>query len=186
MDGFEGQLVALAPRLRRHARGLTGDAAQADDLVQDTLERALRYRWRFRLRPGAWWGDGADLVATVFGMYNSIDTQFTPANGSGKQKLKWGSDLVYVPLPFLGIGARLDVVHPDLDDSKRSFVVVSPRLVLKTNFVTHEQVVIQYSHYSNGDRTLLPHPFGGAGATPPFRADRPDKGVLTISASMWW
>ncbi|MBP0631270.1 MULTISPECIES: RNA polymerase sigma factor [unclassified Cupriavidus] len=60
MEGFEGQLVALAPRLRRHARGLTGDAAQADDLVQDTLERALRYRWRFRLRPGAWWGDGAD------------------------------------------------------------------------------------------------------------------------------
>ncbi|CAG9178973.1 ECF RNA polymerase sigma factor EcfG [Cupriavidus laharis] len=60
MDGFEGQLVALAPRLRRHARGLTRDVAQADDLVQDTLERALRYRWRFRLRPGAWWGDGAD------------------------------------------------------------------------------------------------------------------------------
>ncbi|KWR91660.1 RNA polymerase sigma factor [Cupriavidus sp. IDO] len=60
MDGFEGQLVALAPRLRRHARGLTGDAALADDLVQDTLERALRYRWRFRLRPGAWWGDGTD------------------------------------------------------------------------------------------------------------------------------
>ncbi|WP_454711430.1 RNA polymerase sigma factor [Cupriavidus nantongensis] len=60
MDGFDGQLVALAPRLRRHARGLTGDAALADDLVQDTLERALRYRWRFRLRPGAWWGDGAD------------------------------------------------------------------------------------------------------------------------------
>jgi RNA polymerase sigma-70 factor (ECF subfamily) len=60
MDGFEGQLVALAPRLRRHARGLTRDAAQADDLVQDTLERALRYRWRFHLRPGSWWGDGAD------------------------------------------------------------------------------------------------------------------------------
>ncbi|WP_354683403.1 RNA polymerase sigma factor [Cupriavidus necator] len=60
MEGFDGQLVALAPRLRRHARGLTGDAAQADDLVQDTLERALRYRWRFRLRPGAWWGDGGD------------------------------------------------------------------------------------------------------------------------------
>lgn len=60
MDGFERQLVVLAPRLRRHARGLTGDTALADDLVQDTLERALRYRWRFRLRPGALWGDGAD------------------------------------------------------------------------------------------------------------------------------
>lgn len=30
------------PRLRRHARLLTGDAARADDLLQDTLERAAR------------------------------------------------------------------------------------------------------------------------------------------------
>lgn len=29
------------PRLRRHARLLTGDTARADDLLQDTLERAL-------------------------------------------------------------------------------------------------------------------------------------------------
>lgn len=29
------------PRLRRYARLLTGDAARADDLLQDTLERAL-------------------------------------------------------------------------------------------------------------------------------------------------
>lgn len=29
------------PRQRRHARLLTGDAARADDLLQDTLERAL-------------------------------------------------------------------------------------------------------------------------------------------------
>lgn len=59
MEGFDSRLVALAPRLRRHARGLTGDSASADDLVQDTLERALRYRWRFHLRPGTWWGDAS-------------------------------------------------------------------------------------------------------------------------------
>lgn len=34
-------IIAEIPRLRRYARGLTGDAARADDLVQDTLERAL-------------------------------------------------------------------------------------------------------------------------------------------------
>ena len=60
VDAFEQQLIRLAPRLRRHARGLTGDGALADDPVQDTLERALRFRWRFHLRPGTWWGDGAD------------------------------------------------------------------------------------------------------------------------------
>ncbi|MBK8337661.1 MAG: RNA polymerase sigma factor [Sterolibacteriaceae bacterium] len=43
-------IVAEIPRLRRYARALTGDASRADDLVQDTLERALS---RFSLwRPG--------------------------------------------------------------------------------------------------------------------------------------
>ncbi|MGD7213885.1 RNA polymerase sigma factor, partial [Ralstonia pseudosolanacearum] len=61
MSDLAGRLIALTPRLRRHARGLVGDAARADDLVQDTLERAWRYRWRFQLRPrlgAAGEGDG--------------------------------------------------------------------------------------------------------------------------------
>ena len=35
-------LIAELPRLRRYGRALLGDAARADDLVQDTVERALR------------------------------------------------------------------------------------------------------------------------------------------------
>ncbi len=38
--GEPEQIVALIPRLRRYARALLGDRAAADDLVQDTLERA--------------------------------------------------------------------------------------------------------------------------------------------------
>lgn len=38
---FGDQLVAVLPRLRRFARGLTGSAADADDLVQAACERAL-------------------------------------------------------------------------------------------------------------------------------------------------
>ncbi|WP_112183425.1 RNA polymerase sigma factor [Ralstonia sp. GX3-BWBA] len=51
MSDLASRLIALTPRLRRHARGLMRDASRADDLVQDTLERAWRYRWRFQLRP---------------------------------------------------------------------------------------------------------------------------------------
>jgi RNA polymerase sigma-70 factor, ECF subfamily len=38
---FQADLIALIPQLRRFARGLCGDAALADDLVQDCIERAL-------------------------------------------------------------------------------------------------------------------------------------------------
>lgn len=49
MSDFAEALALQIPRLRRYARALTRDVAWADDLVQDTLERALRRRWMFRI-----------------------------------------------------------------------------------------------------------------------------------------
>ncbi|WP_420474787.1 RNA polymerase sigma factor [Noviherbaspirillum sp. ST9] len=49
MADFAEQLAQHIPRLRRYARALAHDAAWADDLVQDTLERALQRRWQFRI-----------------------------------------------------------------------------------------------------------------------------------------
>lgn len=46
-DQFRGQMMAHLPRLRRFALALTGRSADADDLVQDTVERALRNLDRF-------------------------------------------------------------------------------------------------------------------------------------------
>ena len=42
MSGFRKSVEAAIPALRRYARALTRDAELADDLVQDTLVRALR------------------------------------------------------------------------------------------------------------------------------------------------
>lgn len=57
------RIEALIPALRRFARSLLREAEEADDLVQDTLERALG-RWHLR-RP-----DG-DLKAWLFAiLYN--------------------------------------------------------------------------------------------------------------------
>jgi RNA polymerase sigma-70 factor (ECF subfamily) len=49
MSDFAEALALQIPRLRRYARALTHDVVWADDLVQDTLERALRRRWLFRI-----------------------------------------------------------------------------------------------------------------------------------------
>ena len=58
-------MTALLPRLRRFALALTGKAVDADDLVQDTVERALRNldrfvpdtrmdSWLFRIAQNLW------------------------------------------------------------------------------------------------------------------------------------
>ena len=52
----EAEIVACIPSLRRYARGLVSDRDRADDLVQDTLERAwLRFSmWQKRGEVRAW------------------------------------------------------------------------------------------------------------------------------------
>lgn len=42
MSAFHDDIESTIPALRRYARALTRDADIADDLVQDTLVRALR------------------------------------------------------------------------------------------------------------------------------------------------
>lgn len=50
------QLIALLPKLRRFARALTRAAADADDLVQVALERALTHlgQWQSGTRLDSW------------------------------------------------------------------------------------------------------------------------------------
>jgi RNA polymerase sigma factor (sigma-70 family) len=57
-------LVEQIPALRRYARALTGDAWAADDLVQDTLERACA-KWRL-------WLAGSDLRAWLFSIMHNL------------------------------------------------------------------------------------------------------------------
>jgi RNA polymerase sigma-70 factor (ECF subfamily) len=56
LQNFERELLTLLPRLRRFARSLTRDAADADDLCQVALERALksRHQWQEGTRLDAW------------------------------------------------------------------------------------------------------------------------------------
>jgi RNA polymerase sigma-70 factor (ECF subfamily) len=58
------QIVALIPRLRRYARALTGERARADDLVQDTLERAWTKLHLYRA--------GTDLRAWLFTVMHNV------------------------------------------------------------------------------------------------------------------
>ena len=60
----EQQLLTWVPRLRRYARALAGNRDDADDLVQDTLERA----WA---RSNLWQGV-ADMRAWLFSIMHNL------------------------------------------------------------------------------------------------------------------
>jgi len=65
LGAFEDQLLDTLPRLRRFARALSRDRADADDLTQASIEKALRARqqwqpgtrmdsWMYRIMRNAW------------------------------------------------------------------------------------------------------------------------------------
>lgn len=65
LDDFQRRLIELLPRLRRLARALTPQGADADDLVQIAIERGLTRRgqwlpgsrldaWMFTIMKNAW------------------------------------------------------------------------------------------------------------------------------------
>jgi RNA polymerase sigma-70 factor (ECF subfamily) len=60
----QSQVLQFIPALRRYARALTSDTNKADDLVQDSLERALQ---RFHL-----YQEGTNLKAWLFTIMHNV------------------------------------------------------------------------------------------------------------------
>src|SRR5580693_7848903 len=64
VTAFRSSLQAAIPALRRYARALTRDAETADDLVQDTLVRALRSEHLFH---------GGDMRAWLYTILTNLN-----------------------------------------------------------------------------------------------------------------
>ena len=84
----EAAIVACIPSLRRYARGLVADTARADDLVQDTLERAWS---RFSL-----WQKRGDIRAWMFGIMHNHFIDGVRARSSRPEDSA-GDDLPEIP-----------------------------------------------------------------------------------------
>ncbi|MGE0874373.1 MAG: RNA polymerase sigma factor [Burkholderiales bacterium] len=80
------QIVLVIPRLRRYARALTGERISADDLVQDTLERAWRKMHLFRT--------GTDLRAWLFTVMHNV---YVNQVRTGRLAVVDGEDLAEIP-----------------------------------------------------------------------------------------
>jgi RNA polymerase sigma-70 factor, ECF subfamily len=100
-------IVPYIPNLRRYARALIGDREGADDLVQDTLERAVR---KFHL-----WKPG-DLRAWLFSiMHNVFVNQLKARKVAYEIEI---DDSIAAP--------QSSVTSTDLLDLDRALAVLSP------------------------------------------------------------
>jgi len=182
--------------------GLGAGTGQIDN-VQIGYDFSFGYLWRKLQNPNAhFWGDGADVRLSLFGMYSAVsgmpasdDTvsinAFSHAPSNGTKKLKYGADLVASVLPWLGFGARADYVQPDSTDTSESFGVISPRIMIQSKFITHEEITMQYSHYWNG-QDVLPQQYLALVGTKNINANFAvpaypnDPDVFGIKGTMWW
>jgi len=90
VTNFDSLIEEHIPRLRRYARALAGDRARADDLVQDTLERA----WgKFHL-----WRRGSDLRAWLFSIMHNVYVNSVRKNSTAPMLLPLEDDALDVPV----------------------------------------------------------------------------------------
>lgn len=116
----------------------TGDIYSVIGQVEQSIQK---------MRKGSkWYGQGPDLTAKFYFMLNKVRTPLDE-DADGVLKFKFGVDLLYTALPWLGIATRFSQVSPNSKIEDQRFSVLSPRLVFRTNFVTHETIELQYSRY---------------------------------------
>jgi len=160
------------------------------------------------------WGDGSDLVVKLYGMYNKVTSDYSQTNGI--HKLKYGADLAYSIMPWLTAAVRFDRLQPNSRVPEQSFGILSPRLVFKSKWNTHEAITLQYSRYIYNQRECAagtpadglvytpgeekcvqppsapvpPDGFGASWASQTGQrgapTTRPDVNVFKVEATMWW
>jgi len=130
--------------------------------------------------PEEFWGIGPDLTLGVFGIFGYATSI---ADGyDNHPMMKYGVEATYAILPWFAVSGRFDHVLPDLGDNDQSFMVLSPRILFRTQWKAQETISIQYAGYLlgddvvvNGDNRFLQNPSG-----------EPDRHMVLISGTMWW
>jgi hypothetical protein len=163
----------------------------------DTIEAQYAFSFgSWARRPAGFWGDGPDLVVTAFGLLSIVKSPSATLPGGtpnmnwdmSTKKLKFGGDIMYTPLNWFGVGGRFDVVQPDLDAAyakagnaggdQLNFTVLSPRMVFRTAFVTHEAITVMYQHYFLGSAAYPIYPYQWV--------PKADADLFSVSGTMWW
>ena len=130
--------------------------------------------------PQPYSGYAPDLIASGFGMLTRVASDDKAFDGV--KKLKYGGELSYSMLSWLALSTRYDRVVADTDNASKTFAVVSPKLILRSDYNSQDQITLQYSHWFYGSGVNVRTGY-------PAREDAsivPDADTFSLTASMWW
>ena len=136
-----------------------------------------------------------ELTLSVFGLMANASLDRPTGSKVSQNRIhqfKYGADLTYQALTWLGFMARFDQVNLDLDHGGYVFSAITGRLIFSSHFLSSESIYVQYSRYRYGDNMVLDGqwPWGQelvAGASinqqGPYAGTKPDMDVIKIQAS---
>jgi hypothetical protein len=138
-----------------------------------SLKSIMRY-------PEVFLGDSRDVVLSAFAMQTHVTSN--DAAYTGVNKVKLGGEAATSLYSWLAASLRFDRVMPNGGDSSQAFSIASPRLIFRSKWQAHDQVVLQYSRFFYGDNVVVRSGYPAA----PDPTIRPDRDMISLSATMWW
>src|SRR5262249_42144527 len=120
-----------------------------------------------------------DITASIFGLYSFVQSQQQDAdpaiNRDDRKYFKYGAELAWWMLSWIGLSARYDRIVLNVDDDANTIRVLSPRLSLRPTWMEGGTSYRQYSRYAYEARVKL-----RAGQVP--LETQPDDNVVKIQA----
>jgi hypothetical protein len=166
---FGGDGTDLDQRWWGQPTGGTGTLTVAGANFSTSLAKIVSYPTPFN-------NDGPDVV---------VNTGFIIAKSTSSIALydrvrhKYGLDVLYTFLPYVGVGMRADRVVPTSKDSEETFHVLAPRLVFRTGWNSHEAITLLYAKWFYGPHTH-------AEASSVLQPDRRDDQLFALNVNLWW
>lgn len=137
------------------------------------------FSWaKFLWHPEAYWGEGPDLLTSVFANFGAVLDSRDPTF-DGRVLYKLGAEVTYRCFSWLALSGRYDHVAPNSKDLKESFDVISPKLIFRSNWNSHEHVTLSYTRWFYGAHTHGEAPND-------YTREELDNQMFALSFGMWW
>ena len=121
--------------------------------------------------------NGPDVITSVFLNYAQLDSK--DPDFDGRKMLNFGAEVTWRWMRWLSLSARADRVAPNSRDPQETFAVISPKLIFKSDWLSHEQVTLSYTRWFYGAHTHAEFPND-------FTRGQLDTDMFALTFGLWW